>query len=86
MVHTPQFTEPKFKFDEAIDEGGKLRFSPTWQRRLQAIFTTVASFTTKPTSSSSMGTPGQIAYDANFLYVCVSGNPPTWKRIALSNF
>ena len=37
-----------------------------------------------PTSSSSPGTPGQLAYDANFVYVCVSQNQ--WGRAALSSF
>lgn len=33
-----------------------------------------------PASSSSPGNPGEIAYDADYLYVCVSTD--TWKRIA----
>jgi len=37
-----------------------------------------------PASSSATGTAGQIAYDSNFLYVCVAAN--TWKRIALGTF
>ena len=32
-------------------------------------------------TSSSLGTPGQIAWDANYIYVCTATN--TWKRIAL---
>lgn len=37
-----------------------------------------------PASSAGAGTPGQISFDANFLYVCIGAN--TWKRIALSAF
>ncbi len=35
-------------------------------------------------SSSSPGIPGDMRYDANFLYVCVATN--SWKRIALLAF
>ncbi len=34
-----------------------------------------------PSSSSSSGTAGDIAYDSGYLYICVSSN--TWKRMAL---
>ena len=37
-----------------------------------------------PASSSANGTAGQIAYDANYLYVATATN--TWKRAALSTF
>jgi hypothetical protein len=39
------------------------------------------SFT--PASSSSPGQTGQIAWDQNFLYVCVNGSTPLWGRIPL---
>ena len=32
-------------------------------------------------TSTSPGTPGQIAWDANYIYVCTAVN--TWKRVAL---
>lgn len=35
-------------------------------------------------TSSSAGTAGQIAWDANYIYVCVATN--TWKRAALASF
>lgn len=35
-----------------------------------------------PTAANSPGTPGDIAWDANYLYVCVSAN--SWKRTALA--
>jgi hypothetical protein len=37
-----------------------------------------------PTTSSAVGTQGQIAWDSNFLYVCTATN--TWKRAALGNW
>lgn len=37
-----------------------------------------------PTSSTGAGTPGQYAYDANFLYLCIATN--SWKRIPLLAF
>lgn len=40
------------------------------------------SFT--PLSSSSGGFTGQIAWDSNFIYVCVANN--TWKRATLGTF
>jgi hypothetical protein len=47
---------------------------------------------TPPASSSDQGIAGQIAFDQNFLYLCVTTNQTrqpqanTWKRIALSAF
>ena len=37
-----------------------------------------------PSSSSAPGTTGQVAYDSNFVYVCVATN--TWKRSALTTW
>jgi len=37
-----------------------------------------------PASATDTGTTGQIAWDANFLYVCVATN--TWKRIAIATW
>ena len=34
-----------------------------------------------PSSNSSSGTAGDIAYDASYFYVCISTN--SWKRMAL---
>lgn len=39
------------------------------------------SWSPAPATSASTGVAGQFAYDANFIYVCVSAN--TWKRSAL---
>jgi hypothetical protein len=37
-----------------------------------------------PTTASSTGTPGQLAWDSSFIYVCIASN--TWKRAALSSW
>jgi hypothetical protein len=37
-----------------------------------------------PTSSSSSGLAGQMSYDSDYLYVCISSN--SWKRVSLSSF
>ena len=37
-----------------------------------------------PASSSSEGVTGQIAWDANYVYVCIA--PNTWRRAALSTW
>jgi hypothetical protein len=37
-----------------------------------------------PASASATGTQGQIAWDANYLYVCTATN--TWKRVALATW
>ena len=37
-----------------------------------------------PTSSADTGTPGQIVWDTNYIYVCTATN--TWKRVLLSAF
>lgn len=37
-----------------------------------------------PANSSANGTTGQIAFDSNYIYCCVSTN--TWKRSALTSW
>lgn len=37
-----------------------------------------------PASASASGTAGQIQWDANYIYVCISAN--TWKRTAISTW
>ena len=40
--------------------------------------------TQTPASASASGTTGEIAWDTNYLYVCVATN--TWKRVLLSTW
>ena len=44
----------------------------------------VPNIVSAPASATASGTAGQIAYDADFFYVCVATN--TWKRAALSSW
>jgi parallel beta-helix repeat protein len=37
-----------------------------------------------PSAANSFGVPGQIAYDANYIYICIAAN--AWKRVAMSNW
>lgn len=57
-----------------------------WIRWFQNVSTqlTAPVQSTAPATSASAGTGGQIAFDANFLYVCIAKN--TWKRTALVSF
>ena len=59
-----------------------------WTRFFESIRTTVnrapqyAAVT--PANSGSAGSPGQFAYDTNFIYVCIAKN--TWRRAAVAAF
>lgn len=45
---------------------------------------TFATITAPPATSTSGGTPGQIAYDSTYLYICIATN--SWKRITLESW
>jgi len=53
-------------------------------RRATANTVQTIIYTTVPANSSANGFAGQLAYDSNYIYVCVSAN--TWKRSALSSW
>lgn len=44
----------------------------------------IAISNSAPANSSANGFAGQIAYDADTFYICVSNN--TWKSVSLSSF
>jgi len=46
--------------------------------------TFIVATASTPASASATGTAGQIAWDANYVYVCISTN--TWKRTLLSTW
>ena len=48
------------------------------------VDSTTSAAATVPTSASDTGTAGDIAYDSNYVYICVATN--TWKRSALSTW
>jgi hypothetical protein len=51
---------------------------------IDSISGPILAGTSAPTRSSSTGTIGSVAYDENYIYVCVANN--TWRRTALSTF
>lgn len=62
---------------------GAFQTSPTAVQPAQPLPQSIVS-SAPPASSTSPGTPGQLAYDANFLYVCISSG--SWRRVATSSF
>jgi hypothetical protein len=40
--------------------------------------------TATPASASASGTAGQISWDSNYVYICISAN--TWKRVAIASW
>lgn len=51
------------------------------------VWTTVDSslvLSSAPASASDTGTAGQIAYDADYFYICVATD--TWKRVAIATW
>lgn len=42
------------------------------------------STSSTPASASAAGTAGQISWDANYIYICISTN--TWKRAAVATW
>lgn len=69
-------------------EPGKQTPAFPWTKWFQTVSTTFSQPLDQwpaGAPSTSTGQPGQpMAYDANFLYVCVAVN--TWKRIPLNSF
>jgi hypothetical protein len=51
---------------------------------LQLTGTFRISNSSPPTASNSSGSSGQIAWDADYIYVCTATN--TWKRVAISTW
>jgi hypothetical protein len=51
---------------------------------LQANASSYLTTTAVPIGSSASGTPGQIAYNSSYIYVCIANN--TWVRASLSSF
>lgn len=69
-----------------LQDGGAPVF--IWARWFQAVATFLGRslnvITTVPTSSTSTGTPNQVATDGAFIYICTASN--TWRRAPLSSF
>lgn len=73
-----------------LDDKGKLTNAlvAPWIQWFVSIWGSVRgpANTTPPLTSSAAGIVGQIAFDSNFLYICLGGTPTVWKRIPLNNF
>jgi len=68
-----------------VDEGGK-HLHPAWQQSLNALKQRVEApaSSVPPATASSPGIPGQIAFDATHIYICIAGG--TWVRGTLAAF
>jgi hypothetical protein len=77
------FNAPKNKGQEEAGSGIS-RPHIKFQQDLAAAVNNSAQVTDIPASSSATAQPGEIAFDANFLYVAVGVN--IWKRVALSSW
>lgn len=64
-----------------LAEGDYLTWKPA-NNRWENHHLTVPTGT--PATASSAGTAGEIAYDANYVYICVATN--TWKRASLATW
>lgn len=66
--------------DDALQVDGNSWFNGDVKVQENFVVNQVSSALT----ASSDGTPGQIAVDESYIYVCTAAN--TWKRVLLSNF
>lgn len=66
--------------DDALQVDGNSWFNGDVKVQQNFVLSPVSS----PLTGSSDGTPGQIAVDENYIYVCYDVN--SWKRVSLTNF
>ena len=80
LVDLPQLDEAEFGF--ATDENrlyiGKSNPEPENVEVVTSYSLPLVFWTDPPVSNTSVGTPGQAAFDSGNLYVCVATN--TWAR------
>lgn len=53
-------------------------------RQIEIVGDRAVLFVDPPVSSSAPGFPGQMSWDADYVYVCIALD--TWKRIALETW
>lgn len=58
--------------------------SPTFLGLVLSGDTFILATTKTPASASAAGTTGQIAWDADYIYVCTTTN--TWERVAIATW
>jgi UDP-3-O-[3-hydroxymyristoyl] glucosamine N-acyltransferase len=66
--------------------GGQFTIDNVARLTVEGVISTAGLFfeMTTPTNSSATGTQGQIAVDAQYLYICIQDN--NWRRVTFSNF
>ena len=70
---------------EAVLAGSTFSFAwYNWFAQVVARTLNAPVSSAAPAKSVAAGTPGQVAYDQNYLYLCVGTN--TWKRLPLTAF
>ena len=52
--------------------------------KLIIIDSTNSAAATVPSSATDKGTPGDIAFDSSYIYVCTATN--TWRRASISSW
>jgi hypothetical protein len=66
------------------DDGHPTPIYRKWLDKIPAAVTSPGNSGTVPTADNHFqGIPGQLAYDENFLYVCIDTNQ--WKRLPLTD-
>lgn len=80
----PIFQGPPAPQTDFIDHQKKPSYPwNSWFQSVAVRLTRIVS-SVPPATSTSAGSPGQIAFDSGFLYVCIATN--TWRRVALAVF
>lgn len=51
---------------------------------IDALTTALVVSSTAPATAAAAGTPGQLAYDASYIYICIATN--TWERVAIATW
>jgi hypothetical protein len=82
-VKTP-FVTPKTKGQQEDAGSGIARPHIKFMQDVQAAVNAAPQITDIPATSTAKAQPGEMAFDANYLYVAVGVN--IWKRIALSSW
>lgn len=81
-MSTANFQAPPLR-TPLLDKGTSSGLHRGWEQHFQGqtakLNAPVSSV--PPAKATSVGTPGQIAFDASFLYVCIA--PSTWRRVAI---
>ena len=81
-------TSPEILIDNTNGNIGLGTGTPTEKLDINSDAIRIRSSQT-PSSATAVGDTGQICWDTNYLYICVSGGTEgnaTWKRIALSTW